>query len=76
MHSYVEEVDKRKILRTELELKYTGKKYMGWPRTWWFSQVLEDTKKGGTSWWESEKTEMTGDFLYIHSHKMEKKKNW
>jgi hypothetical protein len=28
-NSYVEEVDKRKILRTELELKYTGKKYMG-----------------------------------------------
>jgi len=48
---------------------------MGWASTWWFSQVLEDTKEGGTGWWECGKTETTGDFLYIHSHKIEKKKN-
>jgi hypothetical protein len=34
-------VDRWKIMRTKLELKYIGKKHMGWPSTWWFSQVLE-----------------------------------
>jgi len=73
-NSYVE-VDRMKILRTKLELIYIGKKYMGWLSTWWFSKVVEDTKKSETSWWECGKTETTGHFLYIHSHKIEKKKN-
>jgi hypothetical protein len=41
----VKRMDGMKMLRRALKLKFTEHKLMGTPRTKWFSQVSEDSKK-------------------------------
>jgi hypothetical protein len=38
-------MDRINVLRTLLELKFEGKKFLGQPGTRWFSQVLDHVKK-------------------------------
>jgi hypothetical protein len=47
-------VEQRYLVKAS-ELKFKGKKPMGLPRTRWLSQLMEDVKKRGRSWQESEK---------------------
>jgi hypothetical protein len=47
--------DKTRILRRQLDLKFKGKKTIGWPRTQLFSHITEDIKKAGKIWQESKR---------------------
>jgi hypothetical protein len=49
MLDHVGRMDRTRILRRALDLKFKGKRPIGWSRTGWFSQVLEVIKKRGMS---------------------------
>jgi hypothetical protein len=40
-----------RISRKELEFKFKGSRFMGWPKTRWSSQIL-DIRRSGKSWQE------------------------
>jgi hypothetical protein len=46
-------MDRKRVLRRALELKFKGKRPIQLPRTAWFSWVPEDRKRG-KSWQETE----------------------
>lgn len=49
---HLKRIHRTRMLRGELELKFKGERYMRWPRTRLFNEVLEDIKKGGKRWQE------------------------
>lgn len=69
MFCYVKRMDGTRILINTFELKFKGKRPMGWPSTWTFSHVLEAS-------WKQERVgkkikEKDREHLLINLHKME-----
>jgi hypothetical protein len=54
-HGHIKGMDRTRIPRRVLELKFLGDRSLGQHRTGWFSQVQEGIKKRGKSWQKIEK---------------------
>lgn len=69
-------MDRIRMLRLSLELKFIAENLMKQSRTGWFAQVLEGIKMEGKSFQKVKrerygKREETGEFLCIDIYKME-----